>query len=152
MTNQARKHAIGLSGEFLVAGELLRRGVTAAVTYGNAKKSDVIAIHESKVTAIEVKSTSGAKWVLGGSLPEGTSKIWVLVYLPSNETKSPEYFVLTGEELRKLLMPEHEAYMKRYREKNKKEFTGAGVVSIQRRLLGAEHAGAWHKVQRAVGI
>ena len=40
MSDQARKHVLGLAGEFLVAGEILRRGITA-VTYGNAKKADV---------------------------------------------------------------------------------------------------------------
>lgn len=39
MTAQSRKHTLGLSGEFLVAGELLRRGLHASVTYGNAKKA-----------------------------------------------------------------------------------------------------------------
>jgi Holliday junction resolvase len=68
MSNQSRKHTIGLAGEFLVAGELLRRGIMAAVTYGNAKQADVVAIHESRATSLEVKSTSESKWVLGGSL------------------------------------------------------------------------------------
>jgi hypothetical protein len=43
-SNQKRKYMLGLSGEFLVAGELLRREISAAVTYGNAKKADVIAV------------------------------------------------------------------------------------------------------------
>ena len=48
MSKQSTKHKLGLSGEFLVAGELLRRGITAAVTYGNAKKADVIAVRGDK--------------------------------------------------------------------------------------------------------
>ncbi len=37
MSKQSRKHLIGFAGEFLVAGDLLRLGVMAALTYGNAK-------------------------------------------------------------------------------------------------------------------
>lgn len=152
MTDQARKHAIGLAGEFLVAGELLRRGIHAAVTYGNAKKADVVAINGDKATAPEVKTTSADKWVLGGSLPDDPAKMWVLVYLPVVETEPPQYFVITGAELHTLLLPGHEAYLQRYREKRGKEFTGPGVVSIQRSTLEPEHAGAWSKVVRAVSI
>lgn len=152
MSDQARKHSIGLSGEFLVAGELQRRGIAAAVTYGNAKRADVVAIHEHRATAIEVKTTSQSKWVLGGTVPVQSGKLWVLVYLPSDESMSPEYFVLSGSELRSQLLPEHEAYMASYHAKHGKVFTGSGVVSIQRKAIAAEHKGAWHKVKRAVGI
>ncbi|MGD9583508.1 MAG: hypothetical protein AB7V26_07540 [Lysobacterales bacterium] len=85
MSKQARKHTTGLAGEFLVAGELLRRGIMAAVTYGNAKKADVIAVNGAKAASIEVKSTSQTKWVLGGQLPAESSNIWVLVHLPEDE-------------------------------------------------------------------
>lgn len=116
MSKQSRKHTIGLAGEFLVAGELLRRGIMAAVTYGNAKKADVIAINGATAVSLEVKSTSQSKWVLGGELPADNSNIWVLVHLPENEIESPEYFVLISAELRKLLLSQHEAYNIKYRE------------------------------------
>jgi len=148
MTNQARKHAIGLAGEFLVAGELLRRGIQAAVTYGNAKKADVVAINGTKATALEVKTTSADKWVLGGTLPEDDAgKVWVLVYLPVPDSEPPQYFVLTGADLHALLLPGHEAYTRRYLDRHGKEFGGVGVVSLQRSMLKDEHAAAWQKVK-----
>src|SRR4051794_790925 len=64
MTDQARKHNIGLAGEFLVAGECLRRGFTAAVTYGHAKKADVIVVAGNRAATIEVKTTCEAKWIV----------------------------------------------------------------------------------------
>lgn len=152
MSKQSQKHTTGLAGEFLVAGELLRRGIMAAVTYGNAKKADVIAINERKAATLEVKSTSQAKWVLGGQLPAGTSDIWVLVHLPNDESASPEYFVLTSTELRELVLPQHEAYNKKYREKHGKEYYANGVVSIQRKLLNDSHRNAWEKVRKALVI
>ncbi|MBL0143838.1 MAG: hypothetical protein IPP91_17475 [Betaproteobacteria bacterium] len=152
MSNQSRKHAIGLAGEFLVAGELLRRGIMAAVTYGNAKKADVIAVNGAKAAPIEVKSTSQSKWVLGGVLPADNSNIWVLVYLPLDESASPEYFVLTSAELRKLVLPGHEAYNAKYFAKYGKKYSGKGVVSIERKLLEAKDQPAWSKICRAVGL
>jgi hypothetical protein len=152
VSKQSRKHTIGLAGEFLVAGELLRRGIMAAVTYGNAKKADVIAINGTAAVSLEVKSTSQSKWVLGGQLPADDSNIWVLAYLPENEIKSPEYFVLTSAELRELLLPQHETYNKKYREKHGKDFSSKGVVTIQRKLLGDCCQGAWGKVRNALGL
>ena len=150
-TPQARKHTTGLAGEFLVAGELLRRGVMAAVSFGNAKKADVFALHEGRSALLEVKSTSEAKWVLGGRLPEETVSLWVLVYLPADLKQAPEYFILSGAELRAAVAPRHEAYMGRYRAKHGKEFTARGVVSVFRKDVDG-HRGAWEKVDRALAI
>lgn len=148
----AKKHSLGLAGEFLVAGELLRRGITAAVTYGNAKKADVVAVHGTKAVALEVKTTSQPKWVLGNALPAECGAIWVLVYLPTDMADSPVYFVFTGTELRELVLPGHEAYNTRFRVKHGKDFEGKGVVSISRNLMDLQHQGAWHKVDRALGL
>jgi len=152
MSKQSYKHRTGLAGEFLVAGELLRRGIMAGVTYGNAKKADVIAVNDTKAVSLEVKSTSQTKWVIGSELPPDNPNIWVLVHLPESETASPEYFILTNAELRELLMPQHEKYHKKYFAKYGKQCTSKGVVSIKRELLNENHLGAWGKVSVALGI
>jgi len=149
-TTQARKHTIGMAGEFHVAGELLRHGVMAAVTYGNAKKADVVAFARGRAVSIEVKSTSEQKWVVGGNLPPESDDLWVLVFLPPNLSQPPEYFVLTSRELRAAMMPRHTAYMRGYRERTGKDFEGKGVASVWRRELKKEHAGAWFKVNEAL--
>jgi hypothetical protein len=151
-TTQSRKHTVGMAGEFLVAGELLRRGIMAAVTYGNAKKADVVAFQETRSALIEVKSTSEPRWVLGGTLPHETISLWILVFLPVNLVESPKYFILTSGELRKAVLPRHESYMARYEKTHGKPFEGKGVVSVQAREIGDEHFGAWWKVSRALGI
>ena len=147
---QARKHTTGMAGEFLVAGELLRRGVMAAVTYGNAKKADVITFREGRSLSLEVKSTSERKWVLGGAVPLDDASLWVLVYLPPDETQAPSYFILTSADLRKAVLPRHDAYMTRYVKKHGAAYTGAGVVSVLRDEVDQSHLGAWHKVSRAL--
>lgn len=150
-TSQACKHSTGLAGEFLVAGELLRRGIMAAVTYGNAKRADVVAIHEGRSVRLEVKTTSQPKWVLGGSIPQDCGDLWILVFLPPDTTLAPQYFVLTGVELRAAVMPRHQLYMTGYRAKHGMEYVGRGVVSVRRTELVDECLGAWHKVSSALG-
>ena len=149
-STQTRKYAIGLAGEFLVAGKLLRRGVMAAVTYGNAKKADVIAVEGNRAISLEVKTTSETKWVLGGVIPEDASSLWILVHLPISETESPEYFILTSSELRQIVLPLHEAYNERYKLKHGKDYSTVGVYSVQGNLIRSEHKGAWDKVRRAL--
>lgn len=149
LTRQARKHSIGMAGEFLVAGELLRRGVMAAVTYGHAKKADVLVVHDGRAVTLEVKTTSELKWVLGGVVPEDSGHLWVLVYLPPDPSLSPEYFVLKGSELHAILWPQHLAYLDRFLAKHGKAFEGKGVVSIHRQQLG--QAGQWFKILDELG-
>ena len=48
MSKQAQKYHLSLAGEFYVAAELQRRGISAAVTYGNAKNADVVAFSMSE--------------------------------------------------------------------------------------------------------
>ena len=149
-TTQSQKHATGLAGEFLVAGELLRRGILAAVTYGNAKKADVVAIYNGRSVALEVKSTSESKWVLGNHMPSDDRGLWVLVYLPPNLLGPPEYLVLTSAELRRAVLPRHDAYMASYKSKHGKEFSGKGVISVFRKEVDDQHLGRWDKVTRAL--
>lgn len=145
--NQLRKYAMGVAGEFLVAGELLRRGIMAAVTYGNAKKADVVAIAEGKSVSVEVKTTSASKWVLGASVPEASNVVWVLVYLPDDLSESPQYFVLTGGELRDIVLPMDRDYRERYLAKHGKPFARTGVTSVARSAVES-YWGAWHTVNR----
>lgn len=147
MTAQSRKHTLGLSGEFLVAGELLRRGLHASVTYGNAKKADVVVLSKSRRNAmvIEVKTTSETTWVVGGTLPNQDDELWVFVYLPTLENEPPRYFVLTSTELHSIVVAEHDAYRERYRKRNGIEFSGKSVHKLS--LVQAHpFEGMWQKV------
>jgi hypothetical protein len=132
MTKQAQKHTLGLAGEFFVAAELMRRGILASVTYGNAKRADVIALSASgtKAVVVEVKSTSSQKWVIGNSVPEPSNQIWVLVHLPTDQTSHPSYFILTSRNLNDILMPGDAEYRKKFLDRNKVEYKGIGVVSL----------------------
>ena len=111
---QQRKHNLGIAGEYFVTAELTRRGIHASMTYGNAKKADVIAFSPEKnnCVVIEVKTTGQKSWVVGGKLPEKSDLVWVFVLLIDND--SPRYFILTGEQLNTVLTPQDCRYVRPY--------------------------------------
>ncbi len=136
MSKQDRKLHLGLAGEYFVAAELQRRGITASITFGNAKKADVIAfsLSSQKALSIEVKTTMEDKWVLGGNVPsdapERRDKLWVFVRIPKDLETGPDYYVLTEKDLFDAIMPGHLKYREEYRARHGKEFEGPGVVHL----------------------
>lgn len=134
MNGQLKKQTMGMAGEYFVTAELNRRGIHASMTYGNAKKADIVAYspEQKNCEVIEVKTTDKNKWVVGNYLPTPNDDIWVLVLL--NENEHPRYFIFTGVELNKCLEPQDREYRKKYLAKHGKEFDGKGVVSLKQDL------------------
>lgn len=138
MPNQADKYHLAMSGEFFVAAQLQRLGVSASVTYGNAKSADVIAFTDSsdRVVVVEVKTTSQPQWVVGGRVPSKSEKPWVFVHLPEDTSEPPRFFVLTQSQLHAILAPLEAEYFTRYKQKHGVEYgEKPGVVNISRKLL-----------------
>jgi hypothetical protein len=136
MNRQAQKYHLSLAGEFFVAAEMQRRGVAAAVTYGNAKQADVVAFSPSgeRAVVIEVKSTSQPEWVVGGVVPAASSKPWVFVYIPTEQTEAPCYYVLTQAQLYSILAPIDAEYSRKFKEKHGVEYGDRrGVVNLTRK-------------------
>ena len=93
------KNTSHLAGEFLVAGELSRRGYPVSITMGNAKAVDIYADTVVGVIRVEVKA-GRAK----GNWPIAKNSInrdvyYIFVYLQKSYTKAPEYFVISGKEI-----------------------------------------------------
>lgn len=91
--------SIGNSGEYFVAGELERHGLTAAVPMSNTKDFDILAIQRDepyKQFAIQVKTTSNnqRKWTLNAKneclIGNNIIYIFVLIF----EDKAPEYHIV----------------------------------------------------------
>lgn len=148
MSKQAQKYHLSLAGEFYVAAELQRRGISAAVTYGNAKSADVVAfsISGEKTVVIEVKSTSQSKWVVGGKVPSPSPRPWVFVHIPTEPSASPEFFVLFQSELHEVLAPGEAEYFRKFKEKHGEEYGNRqGVVSLHRQQV-QPFKNAWEKI------
>ncbi len=132
MPSQKEKYSVGMAGEHFVVAELLRRGVSASVTMGNAKRADVVALNSdaTKVVVAEVKSSPQKEWIVGNVVPQASAQPWVFVHVPANETP-PRYFVLTAKELNGILSSGDEKYRAGFLERHGKPFTGKGVVKLK---------------------
>lgn len=158
VTNQETKYHLSLAGEFFVAAELQRRGISAAVTYGNAKKADVVAFSTTgeKAVVIEVKCTSQTRWVVGGVVPPPSSKPWVFVYVPKDEFEAPIFYILLQSELHDLLAPGDKKYRSRFKEKWGEEYGDRrGVVNLNRAEAKPFHNGwerkGWERIKSLLG-
>ena len=141
MTKQNDKYQLAIAGEFFVAAQLQRLGVSASVTYGNAKRADVVAVSRAagRAVAIEVKSSSRSRWPVGSRVPSASSQPWVFVHFPSEPTAPPEFFVLLQSQLHSILAPAEALYLARFKEKHSKEYgeKTPGVASATRAELSA---------------
>jgi hypothetical protein len=95
------KQITGLSGEFFVAAELLKRNLQVSLTLGNAKAVDIIAIHERKAQApFQVQVKSLRKESCFDLLPEKIIGTHIYVFVCLNEIdKQPDYYIMRGNEL-----------------------------------------------------
>jgi hypothetical protein len=88
-----------MAGEFLAAGQLLKRGLLASVTMGHAKAIDVL-VHNEKTQKdfhVQVKTirAKGSGWFMQSADPTHT---YVFVTL-NGESEHEEYFVVKGSTL-----------------------------------------------------
>lgn len=94
-----------LAGEFLVAGELSRRGYPVSITMGNAKAIDIHAdtMNRKETIRIDAKATrSKTSWPINkNSVDPGI--FYIFVNLRSEEeikkNTKPEYFIVIGTEI-----------------------------------------------------
>lgn len=102
------KNNLALAGEYRVASELLRRGLHASVTFGNAKAADVFAIGSNRRAAqIEVKTSQTPGRVVTGFFqknwddPRDRPDFWVLcTFSERRGAASESFYVLTHEEMK----------------------------------------------------
>jgi hypothetical protein len=137
-TSPTEKYHLGMSGEYFVAAQLQRLGLSASVTYGNAKSADVVVFTEGsdRVVVVVVKTTRQPEWVVGGRTPAKSEKPWVFVHLPKESEEPPKFFVLTQSKLHEILAPLDEEFNRKYKEKHGVEWGDKpGVVNISRKQL-----------------
>jgi len=97
------KNTSHLAGEFLVAGELSRRGYPVSITMGNAKSVDIYASARERVIKVDAKAgRRKGNWPIAkNSVNEDV--YYIFVYLQDqNKIKNniaPEYFVVSGKEI-----------------------------------------------------
>ena len=142
-----------MAGEMFVAAQLQRLGVFASVTYGNAKRADVVCTSRDgeRAVVIEVKTSSRGRWPIGSRVPELGNQIWVFVYLPTDDKEPPRFFIWTQDELHTELRPKELAYMERYKKVHGQEYGDRPGVAALNLKEAIAHEGAWEKVLERLG-
>ena len=98
-----QKNTTHLAGEFLVAGELSRRGYPVSITMGNAKSVDIYAETTAGVIRVDAKAgRSKSNWPIAKE-NINEDQYYIFVYLQTEKkigkNAPPEYFVVTGKEI-----------------------------------------------------
>jgi len=113
------KSLLGMVGEYYVAAELGRRNIFAQMTFGNQKRTDLLAFlnDNSKVFRIEVKCKQGASWppIKGIYLPNSFI-VFVDFYQKEVEDK-PDCYVLSVDEWSNCVKKVESEYRKKHPEK-----------------------------------
>jgi hypothetical protein len=88
----------GVAGEYLVAGELSRRGCIASITLRNSKGVDILATNEKaeRSVAIQVKSrySKGTAWVLNEKAEEYYAKNLFYAFVSLNYGESADFYIV----------------------------------------------------------
>ena len=99
---EIQSSSTGLSGEYFVAAELLRRGFSVGITMGNAKAIDILAEKKGKQFIIQVKAIFKKKNVGWPMMKDKVvpGHFYVFVNLNGDKMIDPEYYICTAKEAR----------------------------------------------------
>lgn len=128
---EIQSNSTGLSGEYFVAAELLRRGYSVGITMGNAKAIDILAEKDGNQFIIQVKAIFKKKNV---GWPMMTDKVienifYVFVNLNGDKMTEPDYFIATGKEAKAKV----------------KQYTTRGIINLST-LNNDDFKNRWDKI------
>ena len=106
---------IGNSGEYFVAGELERRGFTAAVPMSNVKDFEILAINRETYdqVAIQVKTTGykQKKWTLSRKNETLMGDNIFYAFVSLNELDTPEYHIVPSRVVANTIRESHKKWL-----------------------------------------
>ncbi len=99
------KSLLGLAGEYLVAGEICRRGYHAQITFGRWKNTDILAVNlaNGNTVLVEVKSKQGREWPNIKGI-KGEKRVQILVdFKGKSLLERPDFYIIDESFWRKYL-------------------------------------------------
>ncbi len=123
---------VGQTGEYLVAAELSRRGLIATTFTGNVPHYDIIASDEAgRHVSVQVKAARGTSWQFGsitqycaitfngkhqvvGEKKACPVRRLVMTFVKIEANGNDQFYILTWQRLRDLLVKEHRAFLQRH--------------------------------------
>lgn len=128
---EIQRSSTGLSGEYFVAAELLRRGYSVGITMGNAKAIDILAEKDGKQFIIQVKAIFKKKNVGWPIMVDKVNEsiFYVFVNLNGDKMTEPDYFIATGIEAKQKV----------------KQYTTRGIIDLTT-LNNEDFKNRWDKI------
>ena len=128
---EIQSSSTGLSGEYFVAAELLRRGYSVGITMGNAKAIDILAEKDGNQYIIQVKAIFKKKNVGWPMMKDKvhTDHFYVFVNLNGDKMTVPDYFIATGKEVKPKV----------------KQYTTRGIIDLSS-LHNDDFKNRWDKI------
>lgn len=109
------KHMSGITGEYLVAAELSRRGFIASLTQRNTHGIDILASSSDRTrqVAIQVKcdQTQGSEWMLSPKAETLSSPTLFYVFVRLHDGGTPEFFVVPSADVAIFTRESHRAWL-----------------------------------------
>jgi hypothetical protein len=129
---EIQSSSTGLSGEYFLAAELLRRGYSVGITMGNAKAIDILAEKNNKQFIIQVKSIYKKKNVGWPMMKDKvhTNHFYVFVNLNGDKMEEPDYFICTGKEAKSRV----------------KQYETRGILTLSS-LMTDDYKSRWDKIK-----
>jgi hypothetical protein len=129
---EIQRSSTGLSGEYFVAAELLRRGYNVGITMGNAKAIDILAEKDGHQFIIQVKAIFKKKNVGWPMMADKVNEsiFYVFVNLNGDKMTEPDYFIATGIEAKQKV----------------KQYTTRGIIDLST-LDNDDFKNRWDKIK-----
>lgn len=107
----------GIAGEYLVAGELTRRGYIASITLRNTRGIDIIATNRnaSKSVGIQVKASTGSRrsWILHKKSEDFYSDTLFYVFVELNgANERSNYYIVPSKVVANQIKSGHAQWLK----------------------------------------
>lgn len=128
---EIQSSSTGLSGEYFVAAELLRRGFSVGITMGNAKAIDILAEKGDKQFIIQVKAIYKKKNVGWPMMKDKVflNHFYVFVNLNGDKMTEPDFFIATGVEAKEKV----------------KQYATRGIIDLSS-LNNESYKSKWEKI------
>lgn len=129
---EIQRSSTGLSGEYFVAAELLRRGFSVGITMGNAKAIDILAEKDGHQYIIQVKAIFKKKNIGWPMMRDKVNEkiFYIFVNLNGDKMNEPDYFIANGKETKRKV----------------KQYTTRGIIDLST-LNNDDFKGRWDKLK-----
>jgi hypothetical protein len=158
---------VGQTGEYLVAAELSRRGLICTTFTGNVPHYDIIASNEAgDHISVQVKASMSDSWQFGdisnfceinfkgtqqsvGKNKNCPVKNLVVVFVKVDRARQDEFYILPWEELREVLVANHNNYLAKHAGVRPKNHSSLHVGVRSEDLL--RYRDDWALIQKQLG-